>query len=243
VTVLNQIIAIEKGVKKRTEQEVATIVSRLQHPNALAGISRTYKSLDEEGEQFPPESTLVQVRAEDELVNLANLLERLMDVVATKEHANTTAFADIIVNDEVILGEVPVTFLLFLEKQLASLATIVRGLPRLNPGEEWEYDANADAFASPVVDTAKTKKVPRTLTKAEATEFHPAQVDVWSEDMVVGYWSTAKFSGALPARRIKDILHRIELMQDAVQFAREQANSQEVEDRDVGGSIMSYLFG
>jgi hypothetical protein len=34
--------------------------------------------------------------------------------------------------------------------------------------------------------------------KAEATEKHPAQVEVYHEDVVVGQWKTVKFSGALP---------------------------------------------
>nr|MBA3531591.1 hypothetical protein [Ardenticatenales bacterium] len=62
---LNQIIAIEKGVKSRSFQKLSESHQTLQKPNLLAGISRTYRPKDEEGEQFPPESTRVQIKAED----------------------------------------------------------------------------------------------------------------------------------------------------------------------------------
>ncbi|MEG4282743.1 hypothetical protein QUB68_06410 [Microcoleus sp. A006_D1] len=53
---LNQIIAIEKGIKSRSIQELAEAQKALQKPAVLSGISRTYRPKDEEGEQLPPES-------------------------------------------------------------------------------------------------------------------------------------------------------------------------------------------
>ena len=62
---LNQIIAVEKGVKSRSFQELTDAHQALQKPALLAGIARTYRPKDEEGEQLPPESTKVQVKAEE----------------------------------------------------------------------------------------------------------------------------------------------------------------------------------
>ncbi len=41
----------------------------------------------------------------------------------------------------------------------------------------------------------------RVQVKAEATDKHPAQAELYCEDMPIGYWTTVKFSGALPACR------------------------------------------
>jgi hypothetical protein len=79
--------------------------------------------------------------------------------------------------------------------------------------------------------------------KAEATEKHPAQVEVYYEDITVGYWRTVKFSGALPAQRINELLARVERLQEAVKFAREEANNLEVEEQKVGEKVFQYLFG
>lgn len=116
VTKLNQIIAVEKGVKSKAYAEVTDAHHRLQKSALLAGISRTYQPKDEEGEQYPPESTRVQVRAEEVLRQTATTLTRLFDVTATKDWANCEAKADVVVDGQVLLRAVPATYLLFLEK-------------------------------------------------------------------------------------------------------------------------------
>ena len=64
---LNQIIAVEKGVKSRSFQELTEAHHAVQKAALLTGLSRSYQPKDEEGEQLPPESTKVQVRAEEVL--------------------------------------------------------------------------------------------------------------------------------------------------------------------------------
>ncbi|CAM5587658.1 hypothetical protein SCALM49S_00476 [Streptomyces californicus] len=110
---LNQIIAVEKGVKTKAHQDLTAAHHGLQKAALLAGISRTYQPKDEEGEQLPPESTLVQVKAEDVLRQTAATLTRLFDVTATKDSANCSARADVKVDSRVPVSEVPVAYLLF----------------------------------------------------------------------------------------------------------------------------------
>ena len=239
---LNQIIAIEKGVKSSSFQELTDAHHLLQKPSLLAGISRTYQPKDEEGEQFPPEFTRVQASAETVIKDTAKILTKLFDVTAAKDWANCQAKADIVVDGRTLAADVPATYLLFLEKQLVDMHTFVKKLPTLDPSESWTYDAGADCYVTEPVQTAKTKKVPRNHVKAEATEKHPAQVDVYMEDIVVGTWKTVKFSGALPASRVKELLDRVDKLQQAVKFAREEANSIEAADRRVGETLFSYLF-
>ncbi|GAA1885087.1 hypothetical protein [Streptantibioticus ferralitis] len=240
---LNQIIAVEKGVKSTSHQDLTTAHHGLSKPALLAGISRTYQPKDEEGEQLPPESTRVQVKAEDVLRDTATTLTRLFDVTATKDWANCAARADITVDGRVLLREVPVSYLLFLEKQLAELGAFVRKLPVLDGAESWSLDPSTDWWRTEPVRTVRTKKVPRNHVKAEATDKHPAQVEVYYEDVPVGYWTTVKFSGALPARRVNELLARVEKLQQAVKFAREEANGTEVTDQHVGDAVFGYLFG
>ena len=240
---LNQIIAVEKGVKSKAHQDLTAAHHGLQKPALLAGISRTYQPKDEEGEQLPPESTRVQVQAEDVLRETAATLSRLFDVTATKDWSNCDARADIVVDGRTIAVGVPVSYLLFLEKQLVDLHTFAKKLPVLDAAESWVRDDSTDSWKTEPVRTIRTKKVPRNHVKAEATEKHPAQVEVFYEDVVVGYWKTVKFSGALPAKRVNDILDRVGKLQTAVKFAREEANNVEVVDQRVGAAVFGYLFG
>jgi hypothetical protein len=170
------------------------------------------------------------------------ILTRLFDVTATKDWANGQARADVVVDGNVLLSDVPVTYLLFLEKQLVDLHTFVRKLPVLDASETWTFDASADCWATEAIQTVRTKKIPRNHVKAEATEHHPAQVEVYYEDVPVGYWRTVKFSGAMPARRVNEILERVEKLQQAVKFAREEANNVEVDDQRIGEQVFYYLF-
>lgn len=242
-TKLNQIIAVEKGVKSQAFRDLSDAHQLLQKTALLAGIARTYRPKDEEGEPLPPESNKVQVKAEEIIRRTVEIMTRLFDVTATKDWANTQAKADIVVDGQVLLAQVPATYLLFLEKQLVDLHTFVRKLPVLDASETWVFDTSADAWATEPVQTTRTKKIPRNHVKAEATEHHPAQVEVYYEDVIVGTWRTVKFSGALPARRINELIERVEKLQQAVKFAREEANGLEVQDQKVGETVFKYLFG
>src|SRR5262249_54762538 len=108
--------------------------------------------------------------------------------------------------------------------------------------EDWRFEESADQWRTDPVRTIRTKKIPRNHVKAEATEKHPAQVEVYYEDIAVGYWTTSKFSGALPARRVNELADRIEKLSQAVQFAREDANATEVTDRRIGEAVFESLF-
>jgi hypothetical protein len=239
---LNQIIAVEKGVKSRSFQELTEAHHVLQKPALLAGIARTYRPKDDEGEQLPPESTKVQIKAEEIIQQTAAILTRLFDVTATKDWTNCVARADVIVDGQTLVAQVPVTYLLFLEKQLVDMHTFIKKLPTLDASESWSFDASADCWATEPVQTVKTKKIPRNHVKAEATDKHPAQVEVYYEDVAVGFWRTVKFSGSLPAKRVSELLERVEKLQQAVKFAREEANNAEAVDQKLGERVFQFLF-
>lgn len=239
---LSKIVAVEKAVKSSAYKNFTKLHQQLQKAALLAGISRTYKPKDDDGDLLPSEQTRVQLRAVDAIKETQEELTRLFDVVATKDWGNLEAKADIVVDGETLMEGVPVTYLLFLEKQLSDLKTFVEKLPVLDPSEVWHWDENQACYATEPVDTHRTKKIPRVLVKYEATEEHPAQTEVWHEDVVVGYWRSIKYSGALPAQRIKRLMERIEKLSDAVKYAREDANSHEIEDVKVGAKVLRWIF-
>ena len=239
---LNQIIAVEKGVKSQSFSELSDAHHALQKPTLLSGLSRTYRPKDEEGETFPSESTRVQAKAEDIIRQTTQVMTKLFDITASKDWANCKAKADVVVDGVKLLSDVPATYLLFLEKQLVDLHTFVKKLPVLDASETWSFDSSADCFATEPIQTVKTKKVPRNHVKAEATEKHPAQVEVYYEDITIGYWRTVKFSGAMPNKRVNELLEKVEKLQQAVKFAREEANALEVEDQKVGEKVFRFLF-
>ncbi|MEW1922219.1 hypothetical protein [Streptomyces sp. NPDC088360] len=241
-TRLSQIVAVEKTRKTEAYGALTAAHHEVMKSPLLTGISRTYRPRDEEGEQLPAESTRVQLRAEDAISRALSGLAPFYDVTATKDWANTTARADIRIGDQIVISQAPVTYLLFLEKQLTSLHTFVEKLPVLDPAEQWSWDDQAGVWRTAAYETIRSKKVPRNHVKAPATDRHPAQVDVYFEDVPVGTWTTVKYSGALPATRRQALLDRIQLMRDAVKYAREEANSAEIQNQHPGATLLNYLF-
>lgn len=242
-TQLNQIIAVANGQKARTQQTVATAAAKLQKAGLLQGISKVYRPKDEEGEPLPSESKRVQYHVNQALDEVQDALVRLYDVIATQDFGNCDAQADVAIDGKVVLANVPVTTLLFLEKQLAGLSGLMSNLPTLDPGDEWTYNSAVDCYATEPQEQARTKKIPRAFVKYEATKEHPAQVEMYTEDVIVGYWQTTKFSGAIPERERRQMLERVRQLHDAVKRARENANTYEVQQRQIGQVLFDYIRG
>ena len=243
----NQILAIEKGVKQHAEKDLTKAHFGLAKKELLSGISRVYRPLDEDGEQFPAEDQQVQVRVPEVIKNTEAVLASMFDIVATKDWTNCKARADIIVDAGtehavVLVKQAPATYLLWLEKQLVDMYTFVRKLPVLPASDKWEWDSNQNCYRSQSYDTAKKKKIPRAFVKYEATTEHPAQVEMVMDDCLQGYWTTTNYSGALPAQQVQELKTRVEKLQNAVRFARQQANSVDAEEVKVSEKILGYLF-
>ena len=244
---LSQILAAEKTIKSQGYGDFTKIHQTFQKAEPLTGISRTYQPRDTEGEQFPNESTQVQIRAKDVLKDAQSKLTELFDITASKDFANCEAKANIVVDSDTanpitIAENVPVTYLLWLEKQLTDLYTFAKNLPVLSPTEQWAWDNNQNCYRAEPSQSAKTKKIAKPFVKYEATKEHPAQVDVVTEDVMVGTWTTTKYSGALPAGDVESIRERVQKLQKAVKFAREEANGTAAPAHKMGEKVLGFIF-
>lgn len=240
---LNQIIAVRKGLAGRTEREVTDVYKQLQKKDLFGGLSRVYTAKEDGGEQLPPESKRIQYKAPDLLDTAAAALKKLFDVTVTLDNGNTLARADVKIGEQVIVAQAPVTLLLFLEKQLVDWRTQVSALPILDTADDWHVDPTTDnLFRTDPVQSIRSKKVPKNWEKAPATDRHPAQVEIYYEDIPVGTWSTTKLSGAVPGRRKDELVERANLLIDAVKQAREEANSMEIPQMQIGDAVFDYLL-
>jgi hypothetical protein len=147
------------------------------------------------------------------------------------------------VGDKVLASGVPVTHLLFLEKQLTDLATIVGNAPTLDAAEVWQWDEAAGMHRTAPVMTQSTRKVQQPIVLYPATEKHPAQTQLITEDVVAGNWEMTKFSGAMPGTQKKAMLERIDLLRRAIKEAREEANLIDAEPVRLGAKVFDYILG
>lgn len=243
MTSLAQINALVDGEKTRSHKRLSELHHVYQRAAGLSGLIRTYAPHDDEGEQLPAESAKVQIRVEaDVLPALVNALERMFDLQATQDGANTEARADVVVDGAVLLPDAPVTYLMWLQKTLVDLRTFVAKLPTLDPAETWSWNPDLGVHRATPVQTARSKKIPRNHVKAEATDRHPAQVEIWHEDVRVGTWTMVKLSGAVAPRTVEILDERVAKLIDAVRLARAEANSRTVVDKRAGAAVFAFLF-
>jgi hypothetical protein len=122
------------------------------------------------------------------------------------------------------------------------LRTFMAKLPVLDPAEAWAYSDVADCWATEPVKTVRARKVPRNHVLAPADNVHPAQVHVYHEDVPAGDWTVVKFSGALPAARVAELVARVDRLAEAVKVARVTANTADAELQRVGDALFGYLL-
>lgn len=243
MTKLSQIIAIEKGVKSRVYGEITSLDKLIQKPDLFNGLQREYSPFNDDGEKFPSENQRVQANVKEILARVERLSTEYFDVNAKREWTNGTARADIVVDSETLVKQVPVGYLLFLEKQLTDISTMIGRLPLLNEGDEWSFDPAVGLHRSSPTESMKTKKNQRAIVKYPATPEHPAQTEMITEDIAVGKWKQTKQSGAIGKPARQEMLDRVEKLLIAVKFAREAANMADVVDTPaVGEALFGYIF-
>jgi hypothetical protein len=248
-TRLHQILALEKTAKATTEGAVTRAYHDAQKTALFNGLTRVYTASDaDDQERLPPERKMVQLTAAEVLGRAAQAWTRQANVVATKDATNQTAKASVMLGGQVLVVDVPVSTLLYLEKMLVNVAEMVKKLPVLDPEVEWGTapDSATGQWRSKPEQTVRTKKVPKSFVKAWPTKEHPnivPQVETYTEDKIVGTWQKTLLSGALPAARKADMLSRVQELQEAVKVAREYANQAVVVPGAVGEPIFDFVLG
>ncbi len=241
---LNQINAVVSARKNEAEKAVTELYKLIQKDALFTGRERMYRPLDEvNGQKLPAESQRVQQRVDDLVRQARDKWTELWNLVLTQDTGNQSARADIVVDGKVILASVPITSLLFLDKQVNDLETFVSKLPTPDPSEEWNHDPNTGLLRSKANESLRTSKEPTVIVKYPATTEHPAQTELFTKDVPVGTWTQILYSGCIATDRKNTILARVRKLQDAIKAAKEQANLLEVERQKAGEPLLEFVFG
>lgn len=239
---LNQIVAVEKGIKNGANKTFTDAYHVLQREAAFNGQTRTYQPREDGGDKLPDESSKVQANVDDIFGEVVDALTKAFDTMATKDYGNTTAKADVVVDGNVLIAQAPPTFLLTLEKYLNDLKAVISKAPVLDPSVEWTEDEASGLHRSTPVVTTRTRKDLEAKVLYAATDKHPAQVESFTVDHVIGDYTTTRFSSALTVARRNELTDKVDKVLQAVKFAREEANNTPVERQKVGEGIFTYVF-
>ena len=236
----HQVIAWCNAAKTSMQRTITDLHHKMQKLQLFSGLSKRYRPKDEEGDLLPEENTKVQTTVVAELREMRRVVVDALDALITLDATNCAARADIDVDGVVLVTDVPVTTLLALEKILTDWHTFFDKLPVLDTATDW-YTGTDGISRSMPFETVRTKKVPIRFVRSEATDKHPAQVDVLQEDVIVGYWTKNDLSGALPVAAKTNILRRLEKLRLAGQAARSVANSVEAPVRRLGAILFDHV--
>lgn len=240
---LHQVIALEKARKPAAKKAGDAIYHMLQKTHLANGTYGVYTPATDSEARLTPEVQLIQADAAKLLAGYAESQAPAWDMTATKENANTTARADVKLPDgTVLLPDVPVTVLIFLEKQLTDLATVVGAAPVLDPAEEWQFNNETGIWETRPVTTERTRKVTEPVVIIPPTDRHPGQWTDRSRDIKAGTWSRTKMSAALPATRKEELLRRVAVLTEAVKTAREEANTAETAEVKIAAPLFTWLL-
>lgn len=170
---------------------------------------------------------------------------RYLDAVLQKETTNQGATADIVVDGVTIASNIPATFLLGLEAKLKRIRDdMYATIPTLQPGIKWELDEDIGGGVYKKVhadEKFRTRKVRKNHVLAAATKEHPAQVEVYTEDVQVARIVTDTWSGMISPAQKSAKIKRVDKLIRAVKKARQQANTTEVVKTTIGEEIFNYI--
>lgn len=240
---LHEVIALMDGKKSEAERTVTDIHKATQRADLFAGFTKTYEPLRDTDDKPVNEAKNPQQDAVKMVGKATKTWISLFDATLTLDAGNQVAKGDIVVDDATLAEGVPVPTLLALTKQLDHWITFIQNLPTPDPAYRWTYDANLGRLLSEPTKTARTKKTKQKIVLYDATKEHPAQTQLYDEDVVAGYWTTTHHSTAISADAKDEMLENAIKLRDAIKTARERANSIDIERKKIGEKLAEFVFG
>lgn len=239
---LNVIVALNAPKKAAVESFMTKYYQLMEKPAPFFGQERNYDPLNDDGERFPSESQKIQLKVDEVLKDLQDAWINMYDVVLTNDIGNSAAKSDIVVDGVTLLKDVPVSNLIWLQKQLDNWRSVIRSLPRLTLVDNWTFDPASGFYHSDPVKTHRTAKSQEPIVLYDATDKHPAQTQLITKDVTVGHWTTKKLSSAYPNSKIDELLRKLEKLREATLQARESANVTEIDQCNGGKVLLDYIF-
>jgi hypothetical protein len=243
---LGQVIAVERTLRQRDNDEGKRIKHELQRePNTLGQV-KTYTPDDDNApmaERLPTQYVEVQHRVDDDLRLAMQYAVPAIDAAATKDRTNTFAEADVIVGETVIIPKCPISHLLWLEHYLAEWRGFLSSLPVLTATRSWVYDDEARLYRARPEITARNLKTTVPLLLVAPTDKHPAQTTTVNKETHVGTYETTVLSGAIPEARKRSLIDNCSMLEVAVKDAVARANRTPVTEVHEGEAILNFILG
>lgn len=248
MTKLHELLAVDSNLENQATKTTAEVITSFDKKKHLFGEQIVTFTSNEEGAKPVTESqSSIQETVKNQVEFATKILAKAFDVSHQIDVANCLAKADVVTEDgDAILKDVPATSLLTLEKRLTAVRAFAIAIPTIDPALGFVPDKarGKDIFKARDVTKSRTKKVNKPLTLAPATDKHPAQVQLVTEDVVTGTILEQQWSSLITPATKSDIIDRCDVLIRAVKKARAKANETEIDvaTLKIGKKVLDYVF-
>lgn len=189
----------------------------------------------------------LQTTVRKELAWIGEKLAKALNIGHQIDVSNTTATADVVLDDgTILLRSVPTTSLLRLEHRVVEIRELVHTIGTVDPAKGFEADPNEGEgiFRARDVSTYRGEKVFDFVVMVPPTDKHPAQVKELVKDVPTTTVLTQEWSSLVTVAEKGDMLDRVEDLLRAIKQARARANEMEIDVRQnkIGESVLNYVF-
>lgn len=246
-TKLHELLAVKENVDNQAKQcrtDLATTFEKKRH--LFEETKKTYTPDGENQKPVTEEQKDIQTTVSKEIEWISRILAKAIDVNYQIDLANTMAKADVMVDGTALLKDVPATNLLLLAKRLQEIKALVDVIPTLDPAKGFRPDGDKGKgiYKAREIHKARTKKENSVLVLYPATDKHPAQTQLVSEDKKIGVIQELEWSAMITPAMKSDILERLETLIRAVKRAQAKANETQLDvtGNVIGESVLEYIF-
>lgn len=244
---LHELLAVHSNLETQLVQTGGQLKDTFTKKHTHFGEKLKVFHPDGEGQEpITEEQSALQTTVSSELEWVSKFFIQAMDVSHQIDETNTLARADVILDDKVILAGLPATTLLELGKRLVVLQELFTAIPTLDPVKAFEVDPTfriKGVYKAREVVKIKTAKKNKPLVLYEATDKHPAQVQLLTEDLPIGKIRETEWSGMITPAEKAGMLERVDAMIRAVKQALSRANNVDVNtSKRIGKQLMDYLI-
>jgi hypothetical protein len=240
---LGEIENEDKKIKDETEQVFGKAKELLDGYNKILVMHDEDRKNEEAGGAEKSEMTTT---AMTRLKYMQPFVVRNMDAQLQRECANQLAKSDVTLPDGTVLPDLPVTFLMWMEKECVRMRNLLAKAPTLDTTVRWRVDTDADkegvrrTVDKVTANKQEMKKVPIELSPA--TKEHKAQVQLIDEQKIVGHYETERLTGRLtPAEKAAALSYWDTLLKE-VKRAKSVANETVVTKVEVGDKVFEGML-
>lgn len=244
-TKLHQLLAVHNNLQGQATKTLTDI--KALFTNKRHHFEKKLKTVTYSGENAATETVEqsdIQTTVKQEIEWLNGHLAKAMDAGYHIDLANMEAKADIVDEDgKIVAKEIPATSLLWLEKRLKEVQTMISAIPTLDPSKGFSFDEASGQYQAREVIKDKTRKEKEVITLVPPSEKHPGQAQLVDVDKVIGKFHEQEWSSLITPAIKADLLDKCEKLYRAVTKARSKANEQEVNDTaKIGKQLLEYVF-